>query len=357
MQIHACLLALRTGRPVKMVYGREESFFGHVHRHPATLRYEHGADRDGGWSTSRRRSSWTAARTRRHPGRGRQRGLARRRPVRGAQRRDRLLRRLHQQPAVRRDARLRRRAGLLRLRVPDGQAGRGARAGPGRAPRPQRACARARVLPTGQVVDSPAPLAEHAAAGAAGRSRCRPPPTTARPAQPAGRRLQHHARRGRACAASGTRVGIKNICFSEGFDDYSTARVRLELAGGEPLALVHTAAAEVGQGLVTVQAQIARTELGVRAGRRRARRHHGRLGRLLSASRQTLHDRRRGPRRLRGAYAKRVCASPGSPGATLTGGGTSSPGRRRGRAGRGARRTPSRRPGVAPPADRARWTR
>ena len=47
MQIHACLLALHTGRPVKMVYGREESFFGHVHRHPARMRYEHGATRDG----------------------------------------------------------------------------------------------------------------------------------------------------------------------------------------------------------------------------------------------------------------------------------------------------------------------
>ncbi|KOG60728.1 carbon monoxide dehydrogenase, partial [Streptomyces varsoviensis] len=47
MQIHASLLALRTGRPVKMVYNRFESFFGHVHRHPARLRYEHGATRDG----------------------------------------------------------------------------------------------------------------------------------------------------------------------------------------------------------------------------------------------------------------------------------------------------------------------
>ena len=37
MQIHACLLALRTGRPVKMVYSREESFFGHVHRHPCRM--------------------------------------------------------------------------------------------------------------------------------------------------------------------------------------------------------------------------------------------------------------------------------------------------------------------------------
>ena len=58
-------------------------------------------------------------------------------------------------------------------------------------------------------------------------------------------------------------VGIKNICFSEGFDDYATAKVRLQVVGGEPAATVHTAAAEVGQGLVTLQAQVARTELGV----------------------------------------------------------------------------------------------
>jgi CO/xanthine dehydrogenase Mo-binding subunit len=61
----------------------------------------------------------------------------------------------------------------------------------------------------------------------------------------------------------GYAVGFKNIGYSEGFDDYSTARVRISLAGGEPLVEVHTAAAEVGQGLVTVQEQIARTELGV----------------------------------------------------------------------------------------------
>jgi CO/xanthine dehydrogenase Mo-binding subunit len=61
----------------------------------------------------------------------------------------------------------------------------------------------------------------------------------------------------------GYAVGIKNVGFSEGFDDYSTARVRLSIVGGEPTAMVHTAAAEVGQGLVSVQAQIARTELGI----------------------------------------------------------------------------------------------
>ena len=32
----------------------------------------------------------------------------------------------------------------------------------------------------------------------------------------------------------GYAVGFKNIGFSEGFDDYSTARVRLSIAGGEP---------------------------------------------------------------------------------------------------------------------------
>src|SRR5918997_5316279 len=47
MHDHACLLALHTGKPVKMSYSREESFFGHVHRHPAWLSYEFGAERDG----------------------------------------------------------------------------------------------------------------------------------------------------------------------------------------------------------------------------------------------------------------------------------------------------------------------
>jgi CO/xanthine dehydrogenase Mo-binding subunit len=61
----------------------------------------------------------------------------------------------------------------------------------------------------------------------------------------------------------GYAVGFKNVGYSEGFDDYSTARVRLSVVNGRPQAEVHTAAAEVGQGLVTVQAQIAATELGV----------------------------------------------------------------------------------------------
>ena len=47
MQIHAGLLALHTDRPVKMVYNREESFTGHVHRHPSRIWAEHRATREG----------------------------------------------------------------------------------------------------------------------------------------------------------------------------------------------------------------------------------------------------------------------------------------------------------------------
>ena len=47
MQIHGALLALHTDRPVKIVYNREESFTGHVHRHPARIWAEHRATRDG----------------------------------------------------------------------------------------------------------------------------------------------------------------------------------------------------------------------------------------------------------------------------------------------------------------------
>jgi xanthine dehydrogenase D subunit len=47
LQVHTCLLALRLGRPVRMHYSRAESFLGHVHRHPATIWMRHHATRDG----------------------------------------------------------------------------------------------------------------------------------------------------------------------------------------------------------------------------------------------------------------------------------------------------------------------
>ena len=57
----------------------------------------------------------------------------------------------------------------------------------------------------------------------------------------------------------GFALGLKNLAFAEAFDDYAEARVVLTPQGVE----VHTAAVEVGQGMVTVLQQIARSVLGV----------------------------------------------------------------------------------------------
>src|SRR5260221_9567735 len=62
---------------------------------------------------------------------------------------------------------------------------------------------------------------------------------------------------------TGFAAGFKNVCYSHAFDDFSTARVRLVRERGEAVAYVLTAASEVGQGIVLVCEQIARTELGV----------------------------------------------------------------------------------------------
>src|SRR6185295_2175181 len=58
----------------------------------------------------------------------------------------------------------------------------------------------------------------------------------------------------------GFALGFKNLCYSEGFDDFCAARVRLFDDGS---AEVHCAAAEVGQGVTGVMLQVARTELGI----------------------------------------------------------------------------------------------
>jgi CO/xanthine dehydrogenase Mo-binding subunit len=63
-----------------------------------------------------------------------------------------------------------------------------------------------------------------------------------------------HIRRG-----VGFAVSIKNLMYSEGFDDYSTARCRL----ADGVATLKFATSEVGQGFVTIAQQIARTVLGV----------------------------------------------------------------------------------------------
>ena len=259
MQVHACLLALRTGRPVKMVYSREEAFFGHVHRHPAVLHYEHGADTDGrlvyvrasivldgGAYTSSTPAVVANAATL---------GIG-----------------PYEVPNVTMDA-----YGVYTNNPPCGaMRGFGAvqacfayesqmdslAAAVGLDPvelRTRNAMTTGSVMPTGQIVEGPAPVAEVLRRVQAAPA---PAPATGDPRElPGGVSNTTHGEG--VVRGVGYAVGIKNVCFSEGFDDYSTARVRLEVIGSEPAALVHTAAAEVGQGLVTVQAQIARTELGV----------------------------------------------------------------------------------------------
>jgi CO/xanthine dehydrogenase Mo-binding subunit len=263
MQIHACLLALYTGKPVKMVYSREESFFGHVHRHPASLRYEHGSTADGklayvkadivldggAYASSSPAVAANAATLgvgpyevpnvvmdcyaayTNNPPCGAMRGFG---AVQACfayeSQMDKLAAALHMDP--------------VDLRIAN-------------------AMREGSVMPTGQVVDSAAPVAE-----ILGLVRARPlPASPATGADPDLRTLPggvSNTTHGEGVVRGvGYAVGIKNVCFSEGFDDYSTARLRVELVGAEPAAQVQTAAAEVGQGLVTVLTQIVRTELGI----------------------------------------------------------------------------------------------
>jgi OHCU decarboxylase len=256
MQIHACMLALHTGRPVRMAYNREESFYGHVHRHPCRMRYEHGAARDGRLVYVRARivldggayaSSSTAvcanaacfacgpydvpnarvdcyAVYTNNPPCGAMRGF-------GAV-----------QVAFAYEAQMDRLAAALDMSPVD--------------LRIANAMDLDSRMPTGQRVGEPAPVAELLE-----RVRAMPMPPDEPDGLPGGVSNVTHGegvRRG-----VGYAVALKNIGFSEGFDDYSTARVRLSIDDGEPLVEVHTAAAEVGQGINTVVAQIARTELGV----------------------------------------------------------------------------------------------
>ena len=259
MQVHASMLALHTGRPVKMVYSREESFFGHVHRHPARMRYEHGATREGRLVYVRARidldggayasSSPAVAANAATLGIG-----------------------PYDVPNVEMDAyvaytnnppcgAMRGFGAVQACFAYESQMDRLA-AAVGLDPvelRRINALETGALMPTGQVVEGPAPVAELLARVKAAPM---PGPASGDPReQPGGVSNTTHGEG--VVRGVGYAIGIKNVCFSEGFDDYSTARVRLSVVGGEPAVLVHTAAAEVGQGLVTVQAQIARTELGV----------------------------------------------------------------------------------------------
>jgi xanthine dehydrogenase D subunit len=262
MQAHACLLALRTRRPVKISYSRPESFVGHVHRHPGRLAYEHGATRDGKLVYVKARvvldggayaSSSTAVIANacsfaagpyevpsatidgwvvytNNPPCGAMRGFG------------------SVQNCYAHEAQMDTLAAELGMDPVELRKRNGLRTGSH--------------LITGQAVEGPAPVAELLE-----RVQKFPlPPAhdaghvdlTEMPGGVSNTTHGEGVRRG-----VGYAVGFKNIGYSEGFNDYSTARVRLSIVDGHARAEVHTAAAEVGQGLVTVQAQIAGTELGV----------------------------------------------------------------------------------------------
>lgn len=262
MQIHACMLALETGRPVKMVYNREESFFGHVHRHPCRMRYEHGATRDGtlvyvrarivldggAYASSSNAVCLNAATFACGPYRVPNAEvdsyvLYTNNPPCGAMRgfgavqvcfayeaqMDKLARALGMDP--------------VELRI-------------------KNAIEPGDRFPFGQEVPPPAPVAELLE-----RLKRMPLPEEK---EVWGRDLRElpggvsNVTHGEGVRRGvGYAVGFKNVGYSAGFDDYSTARVILSVDEGEPVVQVHTAACEVGQGVITVQAQIARRELGV----------------------------------------------------------------------------------------------
>jgi xanthine dehydrogenase D subunit len=260
IQVHACLLALHTGRPVKMSYGREESFLGHPHRHPTRIWMRHGATRDGRIAVVRARllldggpyTSTSPAVTlvattfasgpyevpnaliegtsvyTNNPPCGAMRGFGAVQACFAHEAQmDKLARALGMDPIE------------LRLR---------------------NAVATGSVLPTGQAIIGTAPVAELI-------RRCAAVPMPEEPADHD--RFEVPGGAGNVGRGEGIRrgvgyaVGMKNICYSGGADDYSTATVTLSAGPEGPVAEVACAASEVGQGLHTVLVQIAREELGI----------------------------------------------------------------------------------------------
>lgn len=253
LHIHLCLLALHTGRPVKMVYQRSESFTGHVHRHPARMWYRHHADEEGRLVKVEARilldggayASTTAAvlanacyfavgpyrcdavsvdgagaRTN-NPPCGAMRGFGAVQACFGHESQmDRVAEAVGLDPLE-----VRRRNALS-----TGDA----------------------LATTGQIITTPLPTVEVIDSLAA-----MPLPDSGPEILPGGSGLTTEAVD--VVRGVGYAVGLKNLGFSEGFDDYAQARVSLTEEG----AVVETAAIEVGQGLVTVLAQIARSALGI----------------------------------------------------------------------------------------------
>jgi CO/xanthine dehydrogenase Mo-binding subunit len=262
MQIHACMLALRTRRPVKMSYGRQESFYGHVHRHPSRIWMRHGASRDGklvniqarllvdggaytstspaviGNATTFAAGPYEVPNVRlvgtavftNNPPCGAMRGF-------GAV-----------QACFAYEAQMDKLASALGLDPVELRLKNAVRSGS--------------TLPTGQLIAGVAPVRE-----CLQRLQGLPLP----PDEPALDRDPMLLPGGAGNVGHGEglkrgvgfAVGYKNLAYSEGFDDSSEAWVRVSVDRDGPLAEVKTAAVEVGQGLDTIVTQIVRTELGV----------------------------------------------------------------------------------------------
>ena len=255
LHVHLCLLALRTGRPVKMVYGREESFHGHVHRHPAKLWYRHHAEADGTLVRVEARllfdggsyasssgavianATCFAAGPYRVPSADVEGVVVRtNNPPCGAMRGFGAV-----QTCMAHEAQMDRLAVALGMDPVD--------------LRLHNALAPGDRLLTGQVVTGALPVAEVIRTCAGSPSAAvRPDEPMSRPGG-AGRTADAtHVIRGEALA-----VGFKNLMFSEGFDDSSEARCELQ----DGVATITCACAEVGQGFVTLAQQIAREVLSV----------------------------------------------------------------------------------------------
>jgi xanthine dehydrogenase D subunit len=259
LQVHSCLLALRLGRPVRMHYTRAESFLGHVHRHPATVWMRHHATTDGeilriearfvfdggAYASTSSAVLLNAVSHAQGPYRCRNatvEGWAIRTnnlPC-GAMRGFGVV-----QACFAHESQMDRLAtacGLDALEI-----------------RLRNAMETGDRLITGQTMDSVAPVA-----------RCiRETAELPFPEEPIG---GHDGDRMRLPGGAGLTadtqhvirgigygVAMKNLMYSEGFDDYSTARCRL----ADGVATLKFATSEVGQGFVTIAAQIARTLLGV----------------------------------------------------------------------------------------------
>ena len=256
MQIHGAMLALRTGRPVKMVYTRDESFLGHVHRHPARIWMEHRATRAGQLVAVRARilidggayASTTGAVTSNAscfacgPYRVENvliegTGVYTNNPPCGAMRGFGAV-----QTCFAAEAQMDKLAAALDIDRVELRLLNALRPGD--------------VLPTGQRIGGSLPVAEVIRRAAS----IPVPEPEGLPRDPI--RLPGGA--GNTTRGEGVRrgvgfaVGFKNLCYSEGYDDFASARVRLRADGSAEL---HCAAAEVGQGVSDVILQLARREL------------------------------------------------------------------------------------------------